>query len=396
MRFGWLLLACVVIFPVYGEVCLPGYMVVTNNSVYECQISCLGGYYLANANEPQCTPVGAGYWAPASSVKQGNKGVRYKCPDGLTTSGYGGGADDENDCGRVIYVGGENLYLRRVRYSTPAMVVFDGKNKYYAGATKLNVSLNENSIHKLNALDENNVKYSIYDASMEEKVMELSSVFDYADYNIKDGKILSVNPAVYLESTGGQYIDTHEKGSTKNIYELNFQLTRALNGALFGMRNNPIYYADEILSYTWATEMKLNSDTIMYLRPKGANLVAINVNGGDNLLKTRLIVDIPNNRLQYNDKTYTLANSVDWETKYDLFLFCNNVGGTTITKPVAAKIYSYKVSDLNGNILMHLVPVPRGLSVGDYVVPASGMWDIVSQKYFPNMGEGFFLYGRDE
>ena len=42
------------------------------------------------------------------------------------------------------------------------------------------------------------------------------------------------------------------------------------------------------------------------------------------------------------------------------------------------------------------VPVPIGLKIGDFVVPENGMWDIVEQKFYGNMGTGEFIYGVDE
>ena len=41
------------------------------------------------------------------------------------------------------------------------------------------------------------------------------------------------------------------------------------------------------------------------------------------------------------------------------------------------------------------MPVPRGLQVGDFIVPENGMWDIVEQKFYGNMGSGEFIYGVD-
>ena len=42
-----------------------------------------------------------------------------------------------------------------------------------------------------------------------------------------------------------------------------------------------------------------------------------------------------------------------------------------------------------------MVGVPCGLKIGDFVVPENGMWDIVEQKFYGNMGTGEFIYGVD-
>ena len=58
-------------------------------------------------------------------------------------------------------------------------------------------------------------------------------------------------------------------------------------------------------------------------------------------------------------------------------------------------MYYAKIWD-NDTLVRHFVPVPCGLQIGDFVVPSNGMWDIVEQKFYGNMGTGDFIYGVDE
>lgn len=58
-------------------------------------------------------------------------------------------------------------------------------------------------------------------------------------------------------------------------------------------------------------------------------------------------------------------------------------------------VYDVKIYE-DDTLVRHLVPVPRGLKIGDYTVPENGMWDIVEQKFYGNSGTGEFLYGSDE
>ena len=51
----------------------------------DCQIHCVAGTYIANANDTVCTNVGDGYYASASDVHYGSAGSRSACPDGQLT-----------------------------------------------------------------------------------------------------------------------------------------------------------------------------------------------------------------------------------------------------------------------------------------------------------------------
>jgi len=125
-------------------------------SINECQIKCNGGQYLAAANATQCTDVGTGYWNPENFTNYGSAGVRNQCPAGVTTIGYGAGADEANDCGHILNIGNYKLYLRSARQTTPALVVKDGTGQHFYGNAWPNDV--RNTLHVLY----NNTVYSIY------------------------------------------------------------------------------------------------------------------------------------------------------------------------------------------------------------------------------------------
>ena len=113
-----------------------------HDSLSDCLISCDGGSYLANANDTTCTNVGAGYWAANSMVNYGSAGSRTPCKNGWTTIGYGFGANEEDDCGRIFNYGSEKIYLRSAKRgdaSQPALhvkigdVIFYGTMKQVTG-----------------------------------------------------------------------------------------------------------------------------------------------------------------------------------------------------------------------------------------------------------------------
>lgn len=78
----------------YTTECNPGYNNIQNNGAYNAicyaisSDSCSAGYY---KNNSVCVPVGPGYYSPD------NDDNRSQCPNGLTTVGYGVGADELND-----------------------------------------------------------------------------------------------------------------------------------------------------------------------------------------------------------------------------------------------------------------------------------------------------------
>ena len=143
--------------------CLTNYTIsgtaaANHDTASDCKISCGGGSYIANANNTTCSDVGAGYWAAASTVSQGSPGVRNACDDGLTTIGSGAGADEAGDCGRVLNVNGEKIYLRSTKKTTPSLNVgINGKTFYGNMGTATKGTLRINS---------GGTTYSVYDDSM--------------------------------------------------------------------------------------------------------------------------------------------------------------------------------------------------------------------------------------
>lgn len=90
-------------------------------SVNECQIKCDGGSYVAAAGDLSCSNVGAGFWGTESILYYGAAGQRHSCPAGLTTIGYGPGADSAGDCGRVLHVGNYSIWLHTDKRTTPSL-----------------------------------------------------------------------------------------------------------------------------------------------------------------------------------------------------------------------------------------------------------------------------------
>ena len=127
-----------------------------------CKITCDGGTYLPTPRGI-CVNVGAGYYGVGGSASYGETISREQCESGLTTIGYGAGADESGDCGRKLHVKDKTIYLRSAQKTFPALhVEIDGRT-YYG-----NLSSTINGIMKLSR-KENGVDktYSVVDDSMQ-------------------------------------------------------------------------------------------------------------------------------------------------------------------------------------------------------------------------------------
>lgn len=112
-------------------------------------IGCGGGYYMDGL---ECSPVGIGYWSANGSNS------RTACDTGLTTIGYGLGADESGDCGRILHFGNDKIYLRSDKVTTPSLNInISGKTFYGNMTTDTKGSLRITS---------GGTKYSVYDDSM--------------------------------------------------------------------------------------------------------------------------------------------------------------------------------------------------------------------------------------
>ncbi len=119
--------------------------------VNRTELTCDGGYYNATFNNSStatqytanktltnlyanaCTNVGAGNWSADESL------TRTACESGLTTIGYGTGANEAADCGRKLHMGDNVVYLRSNYRTTPSLRVKVGDTTFY-GALSTSLS----------------------------------------------------------------------------------------------------------------------------------------------------------------------------------------------------------------------------------------------------------------
>jgi len=110
-------------------------------------------YTLLNMEDwfDKCAAPGVDYWADGTS--------RYQCPTGLTTIGYGAGADEAADCGRVLHFGDDTLYLRSAKKTDHALHVGINGDVFYGN---MGTDLSKGSLR----IKLGDTTYSVYDDSM--------------------------------------------------------------------------------------------------------------------------------------------------------------------------------------------------------------------------------------
>ena len=113
-----------------------GYGIIGNattdhDTAEDCKITCGPGQYVATENSA-CVNVGAGYYAAGGSVSYGSTSTnRSQCASGLTTIGYGTGANEAADCGRKLHAGDNVIYLRSAERTSPSLRVKVGDKTFF-------------------------------------------------------------------------------------------------------------------------------------------------------------------------------------------------------------------------------------------------------------------------
>ena len=108
-----------------------------------------------------CTNVGPGYYAPASTTNFGSVGTRTACASGLSTVGYGHGADSADDCARTLHIGDNIVYMRQDKVTTPALNIrMENGDVFY-----VNLSPTNHNMSKLHFWYNGN-EYTAYDDSL--------------------------------------------------------------------------------------------------------------------------------------------------------------------------------------------------------------------------------------
>ncbi len=224
--------------------------------------------------------------------------------------------------------------------------------------------------------------------------------FDLKNYKFDtNNHLISVNEDVYLTSGNNvaksNYINTGISGENDNLsFEIKYKnILEAPNNTYWGLFGN--YNNSE--SENTTRLLFYNNQILPYVNNKAAT--------GHYFHETR-ILNKP--YIEWFDKNNYISNGINKilhnniqqgiTNESDISLFSANTHNRPSQNAVWGglfAIYYFKIWD-NDVLVRHFVPVPQGLQIGDFVVPSNGMWDIVEQKFYGNMGTGDFIYGVDE
>jgi len=167
----------------------------------------------------------------------------------------------------------------------------------------------------------------------------------------------------YIESTGTQYIDTIITPDLDYTYNITFKATDS--GWLFG---STVFSAGNHSDFgVSATGIRFgNKYVTLDFVPMGKVSVSVNKTGYD-------INGV------HTDWAGTATMSATSPIR--LFWAVNSAASKT------GRIYSFSITDANGDYVVNLVPVKR-LSDNKF-----GMYDLVSHAFFANAGTGDFIAG---
>lgn len=289
---------------------------------------------------------------------------------------------------RILHVGSNTIKLSQTKTTSPALHIKVDNEIWYG--TMLPTFI-QNTLH----IRHNTVDYSVPGCY----------VFD------ENKRLIDANENIYLKGTGTQWIDTNHIPTlvTRTEMELKFSDDEYkdtgyegffgigdLNANSSYFINFGSYKSQGHLVYPWICRWNGTGG------PSWCNnLGPIRIDKNLKTSKQTVILDAKNNYAQYGTRQLSLQRRNTTES-YAIVLFgirrVEKDGSEEIrlySRNDAMYIYSTKIYE-DDVLIRHFVPVPSGLKIGDFIVPENGMWDIVEQKFYGNMGTGEFIYGIDE
>lgn len=330
----------------------------------QCTTFCSSGTYIPYAGAPKCVDVGPGYWAEPMLTYYGTAGIRNQCPEGLTTSGYGAASNEASDCGKALHIGNSRIVFRsepKTEHTLRALI--DGVVYYGSMSPNLNTT---NTIN----VKSDGVVYSLHDDNGTDSV------------SITNNKLLWVDENTYLESDGYQYIDTGVPG---NNSALSFKIKYAWTVLPKGYEAIFANYESETANITRLLQSGANKTFVYVDTRTNSPMASIDMK---RQINTPYVETLDFSSYGVANKTIKLSAPTAGTTNNKSILLLK---GASSEHP-KLKIYYFKVYD-QGKLIRNFVPIYAGAQIGDYTVPANGMWDIVEQKFYPNSGTGNFKYG---
>lgn len=183
----------------------------------------------------------------------------------------------------------------------------------------------------------------------------------------------------YIQSDGGQYIDTgyKPKSTTKVVidaqwddYNAGEAISRTPIQCLFGSANK---------FYTFGMMDPLDSRALVYYYYAKQSTLTWNIQAG----RHTYIANGPSGTVYNKKQTYT--DNTAFEVTEDLYIFAYNFRGS-VSSISKGKIWSSKIYE-NGQMVRDYIPVQMRES------NEVGLWDKINSVFYPNAGTGAFIAG---
>ena len=180
----------------------------------------------------------------------------------------------------------------------------------------------------------------------------------------------------YIETTGGQYIDTGYAANLNTAVEVTFQ-TNSGNKWLFGSRTGGG------ASNTYAVYVR-SMNSIWFQMANDSSSTQFSV---DNIKDKQTTITVNKDAAYLNGTQIgTVGRTSFGDNTLSLYLGVINANGSGTDRPFVGKIYSSRIWD-NGELVRFFVPArDKNGNVGFY--------DLVTHQMFLNAGTGNFAYGH--
>ena len=172
----------------------------------------------------------------------------------------------------------------------------------------------------------------------------------------------------WIQSSGTQYFDLGFKPSESTRVVLDIEPLATTTAPIFGARTTETSGA----FVAWLMDV-----TTFRSDYGSANIQATVTSSLDRLTidKNKNVCAFGTSRVTNTAETFT--------TSVNMYLLCQNTGGTADTRKLSAKLYSCKVYD-HEDLVRDLVPVKNDKDV-------VGLYDFVEEKFYANAGTGSFI-----
>lgn len=188
----------------------------------------------------------------------------------------------------------------------------------------------------------------------------------------------------YIESTGTQWINTGILPKANQELEIRFTLENITNNhAIFGGRNTTTNKTCTMFFLSGPKYFRFDKFSQQ-------TIGNASMSRAEDIYKFELsngVITLTNETTGVKDSK-TISGIYDLNGDFPIYLFCVNTSGTSFDYPLKGSIYEWKMKE-NGELVQHLLPAQR---LSDNAI---GMYDKVTNAFYPNAGTGTFIAGNE-